>query len=105
MNLKVSCSSAPQHCTSTFGDDQLYSTRLTSIVDTKTERNLKRKETNMLRWIVLIAAAFLGGKFIQDIVTNHDIDVWIARGAGILTVAMITLIGYVLFLKPVGEAR
>ena len=59
----------------------------------------------MLRWIVLIAVAFLGGKFIQDIVTNHDIDVWIARGAGILTVAIIALIGYVLFLKPVGEAR
>ena len=59
----------------------------------------------MLGWFLLIAVAFLGGKFIQDIVTNHNVDIWIARGAGILTVAMITLIGYVLFLKPVGEAR
>lgn len=32
-------------------------------------------------------------------------DVWIARGAEILTAAAITLIGYIVFLKSANEAR
>ena len=59
----------------------------------------------MIRWIILISAVFLGGKFTQDIVANHGTDFWIARGTGILTVAAITLIGHTLFLKPVDRAR
>ena len=59
----------------------------------------------MIRWIVLIAAALAGGTFIQDMVTHHGNDVWIARDAEILTVAAITLIGYIVFLKPANEAR
>ena len=50
----------------------------------------------MIRWIILISAVFLGGKFTQDIVANHGTDFWIARGTGILTVAAITLIGHTL---------
>ena len=28
----------------------------------------------MIRWIILISAVFLGGKFTQDIVANHGTD-------------------------------
>ena len=59
----------------------------------------------MIRWIVLIAAALVGGTCIQDMVTHHSNDIWIARSAEILTVATITLIGYIVFLKPANEAR
>ena len=57
------------------------------------------------RWIILIAAALVGETCIQDMVTHHGNDVWIARGAEILTAAAITLIGYIVFLKPANEAR
>ena len=57
------------------------------------------------RWIILIAAALVGGTCIQDMVTHHGNDVWIARGAEILIVAAITLIGYIVFLKPANRAR
>ena len=57
------------------------------------------------RWIILIAAALVGGTCIQDMVTHHSNDIWIARSAEILTVATITLIGYIVFLKPANEAR
>ena len=59
----------------------------------------------MIRWIVLIAAALADGTFIQDMVTHHGNDIWIARSAEILTVATITPTGYIVFLKPANEAR
>lgn len=59
----------------------------------------------MLRWILLIAVAFLGGNFIQQMFTNHGVDVWVARGTGVMAVGLITLIGYFLFLKPLPEKR
>ncbi len=57
----------------------------------------------MVRWIALIAVAFFGGNYIQRVVENHGVDVWIARGAGVATVAVIALIGYLLFLRPASE--
>lgn len=80
------------------------SEHLAAAQEIDTERNSKEKK-HMIRWIVLIAAALVGGTCIQDMVTHHSNDIWIARSAEILTVATITLIGYIVFLKPANEAR
>ncbi|RRD48936.1 hypothetical protein [Arachnia propionica] len=74
-----------------------------TMVTSTTQREIFKKGTMMLRWILLIAAAIAGGNLTQQLFTNHGFDVWVTRGLGIVAVGLITLIGYLLFLKPVPE--
>ena len=57
----------------------------------------------MFRWIAVIAIAFFGGNYVQRLLGNHGVDVWVARGSAIAIVALIALVGYFLFLRPVPE--
>lgn len=54
---------------------------------------------NTVKWIILIVVSVAIGSFIDNILENTEINVWLARAAGALVTAIGALILYSLLIK------